>query len=155
MEINLSSTDRMVRLVLGTLLLYSALLVPGRWGLLLIAVGLGALVNGATGVCLIYRLLGISTLHHPTRLVEARSGSSATAPQPQVLTPSSADDLVAAVHDAMRAGQARRLTVRDGDWTVIDIPLTMTPSGTLEVPLLEFLRARAEVTGYSQLTVKH
>lgn len=51
--------------------------------------------------------------------------------------------------------EPQRLTVDDGDWTVIDIPLTMTPSGVLEVPLLEFLRARAEVAGYPKLTVRH
>lgn len=150
MEINLSPTDRMVRLVFGTALLYAALLAPDGWGILLILVGLTALVNGATGRCLIYRLLGISTLHHL-----AATPAPAEQARPKVVRPSSPDELVGAVKDAMREGRVQRFTVRDGDWTVIDIPLTMTVSGALEVPLLEFLRARAEVAGYSQVTVKH
>lgn len=72
-----------------------------------------------------------------------------------MVTASSPDELVDAVRKAVRAGRVQRLTVSDGDWTVIDIPLTFAPSGVLEVPLLEFLRARAEVAGYPKLTVRH
>ena len=146
MEINLGSADRMTRLILGTALLYAALLLPNGWGILLIAVALVALVSGATGRCLIYRLLGLSTARRATRAVEA--------PRTMV-TASSPDELVDAVRKAVRAGRVQRLTVHDGDWTVIDIPLMFAPSGVLEVPLLEFLRARAEVAGYPKLTVRH
>lgn len=146
MEINLGSADRITRLILGTALLYAALLLPNGWGILLIAVALVALVSGATGRCLIYRLLGLSTARRATHAVEA--------PRTEV-TPSSPDELVDAVRQAVRAGRVQRLTVHDGDWTVIDIPLTFAPSGVLEVPLLEFLRARAEVAGYPKLTVRH
>ena len=146
MEVNLGSADRMTRLILGTALLYAALLLPNGWGILLIAVALVALVSGATGRCLIYRLLGLSIVRRATHAVEA--------PRTMV-TASSPDELVDAVRKAVRAGRVQRLTVHDGDWTVIDIPLMFAPSGVLEVSLLEFLRARAEVAGYPKLTVRH
>lgn len=152
MEINLGPADRMTRLVLGTTLLYAALVLSNGWGVLLVGVAGIALVSGATGRCLIYRMLGLSTAPPSTR--STRSGVRVEG-LPRDHSGNSPDDLVEAVRKAMGAGRIQRLTIRDGDWTVIDIPLTIARSGALEVPLLEFLRARAEVAGYYQLTVRH
>ncbi|HEY3249028.1 MAG TPA: YgaP-like transmembrane domain [bacterium] len=149
MDVNLGSADRMTRMFLGAVLVYAALVLSQTWGVLLWAIAGIALVTGATGRCLIYSLLGLDTAHRPARTAPAQRTFGRTE------TPQSPDELVGAVRGVMRKGGVRRLTVRQGDWTLIDLPLTATPSGILEVPLLEFIRARAEVSGYHKLTVRH
>ena len=75
MELNVGSTDRLVRIVLGAVLLVVAILVGlGVVGigsgtlatvgalLVLAVVGLVLLVTGYTQTCPAYRLLGIRTL---------------------------------------------------------------------------------------------
>ncbi len=58
--------DRIVRVVLGTVLLPTGLLLGGLTGSIygLVAIGLGAigLITGLTGVCPSYNLFGFSTL---------------------------------------------------------------------------------------------
>ncbi len=68
------------------------------------------------------------------------------------LTP---DDLVAVVKEFIRKRRGERLTIREGDWTLIDLPLTMTPVGVLEAPLLEFVRSRAAAAGHPRLAMRH
>ncbi|HOX96475.1 MAG TPA: DUF2892 domain-containing protein [Candidatus Woesebacteria bacterium] len=59
---NESETDRIVRVVLGTvsiLIAYSTL--EGLWFYVLGVLGLILVITGLTGFCAIYKLLGIST----------------------------------------------------------------------------------------------
>ncbi|HEV8352992.1 MAG TPA: YgaP-like transmembrane domain [bacterium] len=155
MDINLGSTDRMIRLILGTALVYAAFVASNAWGALLMVVAVSALLNGVTGKCLIYRLLGISTAR--SRLQRGRSVSRSVVLPAETLNPSALtpDGLADAVKQLIEDGRTDRLTIRQGDWTLIDLPLTVTRAGALEAPLLEFIRARAEVSGYSKLTVRH
>jgi len=57
MQQNLSKTDRMVRLILGVMVLGVGGYSRSWWGLL----GVLLLVNSVMGVCGFYRLCGIST----------------------------------------------------------------------------------------------
>ncbi len=61
MERNEGSIDRVIRVVLGLILLglWAANKVP--YGTVALIVGLVALITGLTGFCAIYKLLGIST----------------------------------------------------------------------------------------------
>jgi hypothetical protein len=66
MQANEGTVDRIVRLVLGAVLLWAGLWPLGGlggavWGIVAAVVGLILLFTAATGFCLIYRILGIST----------------------------------------------------------------------------------------------
>ncbi len=63
MQVNESTTDRIIRVVLGLVLGYLAYRhLGGTVGTWIFAIaGLLSLVTGATGMCGLYRLLGIST----------------------------------------------------------------------------------------------
>lgn len=66
METNEGTVDRIIRLVLGVVLVWAGLWPLGglggaAWGIVLAVIGLVLLVTAATGFCLIYRILGIST----------------------------------------------------------------------------------------------
>lgn len=57
-KVNEGNTDRIVRIILGIVLIVLGLATSQ---LLLAIVGLVPLLTGLSGFCLIYRLLGIST----------------------------------------------------------------------------------------------
>jgi hypothetical protein len=60
MKLNVGNTDRVVRVVVGILLLALIFILEGNarwWGL----IGLIPLVTGLVGVCPAYKLLGMST----------------------------------------------------------------------------------------------
>ena len=58
MPLNESSTDRVIRVVLGLVLLALVFVGPATpWGWL----GLVPLITGAVGFCPLYRVLGLST----------------------------------------------------------------------------------------------
>ncbi len=63
MKINESGLDRIIRVVLGIVLiaLYLTGTVTGALGIISIVVGLIALLTGAVGVCPLYMLLKIKT----------------------------------------------------------------------------------------------
>jgi hypothetical protein len=65
MKVNEGTADRVIRIVAGALLLYIGFFVlGGAWGIVLDVLGVIALVTGATGFCLLYRLFGdFSTAH--------------------------------------------------------------------------------------------
>lgn len=67
MKRNEGSTDRIVRVVLGIVLIIIGWPVLGNsaLGIILDVVGVILLVTAITGFCLIYRLLGISTSKVP------------------------------------------------------------------------------------------
>lgn len=59
---NVGSTDRVIRVILGLIVLSLVFAGPHTpWGWL----GLIALLTGFAGICPLYRLLGISTRHQP------------------------------------------------------------------------------------------
>jgi len=59
MKMNEGTIDRVVRIVLGVVLLYIGIMVVGGvWGIVLDVIGAVALITGATGFCLLYRLFG-------------------------------------------------------------------------------------------------
>lgn len=58
LKVNEGNTDRIVRIILGIVLIVLGLATSQ---LLLAVVGLVPLLTGLSGFCLIYRLLGIST----------------------------------------------------------------------------------------------
>ncbi|WP_297068534.1 DUF2892 domain-containing protein [Thermococcus sp.] len=61
MERNEGSIDRVIRVVLGLILLglWAANKVP--YGTVILIVGLVALITGLTGFCALYKVLGINT----------------------------------------------------------------------------------------------
>ncbi len=64
MKTNESGTDRVIRVILGiVLIVVGALALKGAevLGIILIIVGLIALITGITGFCALYTLLGINT----------------------------------------------------------------------------------------------
>jgi Protein of unknown function (DUF2892) len=59
MKMNEGTIDRIVRIVLGVVLLYIGIMVVGgAWGIVLDVIGAVALITGATGFCLLYKLFG-------------------------------------------------------------------------------------------------
>jgi len=63
MSPNESQTDRIIRIIAGVILGGGALLTSGMIQIVLGVLSAIALFTAATGFCLIYKLLGISTLH--------------------------------------------------------------------------------------------
>ena len=69
MEINENQTDRIIRVILGIIFIIGAIylimantdIVILSLGVILGIVGIIALVTGATGFCLLYKVLGFST----------------------------------------------------------------------------------------------
>ncbi|MBP1912815.1 YgaP family membrane protein [Thermococcus stetteri] len=61
MERNEGKTDRLLRVVVGLVLIGLWALKDFRYELLALLIGLVLLITGITGFCGIYRLLGIST----------------------------------------------------------------------------------------------
>jgi hypothetical protein len=64
-KINEATWDRIVRVVLGIVLLYLgwASVVPGGWGLFLMVIGFVPLITGLVGWCPIYALFKTGTHH--------------------------------------------------------------------------------------------
>ena len=59
MKMNEGTIDRVVRIVLGVVLLYIGIMVVGgAWGIVMDVIGAVALITGATGFCLLYKLFG-------------------------------------------------------------------------------------------------
>ena len=67
MKPNEGSTDRIVRVILGIVLIIVGWLVLGNsaLGVILDIIGVILLITAITGFCLIYRLLGIGTIKTP------------------------------------------------------------------------------------------
>lgn len=63
---NLSNTDRVIRVVLGIILLAIALLMPNNAWASVGWVGVVPLATGLIGWCALYRLFGISTRRDQT-----------------------------------------------------------------------------------------
>jgi hypothetical protein len=63
-EKNVGTIDRVVRIILGIVLIavFALNMVAAPWSYLVALIGLIALVTGAVGTCALYSLLGISTL---------------------------------------------------------------------------------------------
>ncbi|MDF1520752.1 MAG: DUF2892 domain-containing protein [Brevefilum sp.] len=63
MKKNMSSTDKIIRLVLAALIavLYFTNVISGTWAIILGVLAVILLVTGLVGVCPLYKLLGIST----------------------------------------------------------------------------------------------
>lgn len=63
MRINESATDRVLRVIVGAVLLAAWVFGwwSGTWAVVLGIVGIVLLATGAIGFCAIYRLFGIST----------------------------------------------------------------------------------------------
>ncbi len=59
---NESKVDRIIRLIVGVILLYVGYAyLSSPWNWVAYVVGAIAVITAATGFCLLYRLLGIST----------------------------------------------------------------------------------------------
>jgi hypothetical protein len=69
--VNEGTTDRVVRVVLGLVLGYVGWSLHGPWSIVLYVLGALSFLTGLSGVCLVYRLLGIRTCPAPT---SSRSG---------------------------------------------------------------------------------
>lgn len=63
MKINLGKTDRIIRLLLGALLiaLYVSGTVTGTWGIILLVIASVSLLTGLFRFCPLYSLFGIQT----------------------------------------------------------------------------------------------
>lgn len=63
MKVNEGKTDRLIRFVLGAVLLalYLANVLTGTWGTVALVVSIVLLATAATGFCGLYALLGINT----------------------------------------------------------------------------------------------
>jgi hypothetical protein len=59
MKLNEGTFDRVIRVVLGVVLLYLGIMsVAGGWGIVLDVLGAIALITGVVGFCPLYKLLG-------------------------------------------------------------------------------------------------
>jgi len=59
MKMNEGTIDRVVRIVLGVVLLYLGIMsVAGVWGIVLDVLGAVALITGVVGFCPLYKLFG-------------------------------------------------------------------------------------------------
>lgn len=59
MKANEGTADRVIRVIVGIVLLgLGVFVVKGPWGIVLDVMGVIALVTGAAGYCLLYRLFG-------------------------------------------------------------------------------------------------
>jgi len=67
MKPNEGTTDRIIRLILGVVLIIIGWLGLGNntLGIILDIIGVILLITGITGFCAIYRILGINTLKVP------------------------------------------------------------------------------------------
>jgi hypothetical protein len=67
-EKNVGMIDRVVRIILGIVLLIVVVMkmVPAPWSYLIALIGLIALVTGAVGTCALYSILGMDTLPKKT-----------------------------------------------------------------------------------------
>lgn len=65
-----------------------------------------------------------------------------------------ADKMVETVKRLIHEGNVRRLVVRQGDRTVMEIPLTIAAVGVLVAPLLAAIGALAAVAGDYTLVVE-
>lgn len=64
MKQNESSTDRIIRFILGAIILLAAMFwASGGLQILFYIVGLVLIVTAAIGYCALYQILGISTKH--------------------------------------------------------------------------------------------
>ncbi|OLD42502.1 MAG: hypothetical protein AUI83_19290 [Armatimonadetes bacterium 13_1_40CM_3_65_7] len=66
----------------------------------------------------------------------------------------SADKMVETVKRLIHEGNVRRLVVRQGDRTIMEIPLTIAAVGVLVAPLLAAIGALAAVAGDYTLEVE-
>ncbi len=64
MKRNVGMVGRVVRLVLGMGLGYTAFIVPGAWAWVAGMLGVIGIVTGLTGFCALYAVLGINTGRH-------------------------------------------------------------------------------------------
>jgi uncharacterized membrane protein HdeD (DUF308 family) len=64
MKPNEGTTDRLIRLILGVVLIIIGWLVLGNntLGIILDVVGVLLLITGITGFCTVYKILGMNTL---------------------------------------------------------------------------------------------
>ncbi|RIV28619.1 DUF2892 domain-containing protein [Alicyclobacillaceae bacterium I2511] len=53
--------DRGIRIVLGIIFIIAGIVANGGWAVLFYIIGIIALFTGLTGVCLLYKLLGMDT----------------------------------------------------------------------------------------------
>jgi len=60
-KVNEGPVDRIIRIILGIILLVSGILSKGVLSLVLIILGVVGIFTGITGFCGLYMLLGIST----------------------------------------------------------------------------------------------
>ncbi len=67
MKPNEGSTDRIIRLILGVVLIIIgwALLGNNALGIILDIIGVILIVTGITGFCVLYKVLGMNTLKAP------------------------------------------------------------------------------------------
>ena len=61
LEKNMGQTDRMIRAILGVVLVIAFFMVSGGWSWLLLVIGAVLLATAAMGSCPPYSLLGINT----------------------------------------------------------------------------------------------
>jgi len=66
MQKNEGTADRVIRVIIGIILIGLGVYFQGSWGIVamivLIVLGLAALITGIIGFCSIYKLLKISTI---------------------------------------------------------------------------------------------
>jgi xanthosine utilization system XapX-like protein len=65
-EKNVGMTDRIVRIVLGLILIivFALNYIPSPWSYLVALIGLILLVTGAVGTCGLYSVIGLNTLEN-------------------------------------------------------------------------------------------
>ena len=63
MEKTVGTTDKVIRIIIGIILLLIAIAFPvgTAWTIILVILGLIALITGISGFCPLYSLLGINT----------------------------------------------------------------------------------------------
>ena len=61
MQVNVGSTDRLVRIVLGIVLVALFFVLAAPWKYVALVAGLVAITTGLTRFCGLYKLLGINT----------------------------------------------------------------------------------------------
>ena len=78
---NENSTDRIIRVIVGVILLLVAYNLTGAWSIIMYVISLIVFITAVTGFCALYKLSGISTLKDSVAPTAPTPPTSPTTPE--------------------------------------------------------------------------